>query len=192
MNAHQPVALPETSKQSAVLIIIVYDEQEKMSLVVTKRSNTITYAGDYCFPGGSRDESDINFIFTAKREVKEELGILEQYYQVIGQLDDFVDRYGHRVLAYVAMMKKMDFEQHLNASSNEVAEIYFFPIEELPNIKTNDALEQVTRRHPSYLYVDQDVIIWGLTASIMVDLGNILLGLNRPVCKKIILQIENK
>ncbi len=189
IQSHPPVLQPETAMESAVLVIVIYDEHEKMSLLVTRRSNTIAYAGDYCFPGGIKEASDLDCLQTVKREMQEELGLLEQHYQIIGQLDNFVDRHGNRVTPFVALMRKTDFAEQASVSEDEIADIYFFPLEELKNIGINAELEQVTRRHPSYLYVNNQVKIWGLTASIMVDFANIIFRQNRPVGKKIISQI---
>ncbi len=185
LQAHQAVALPETHIQSAVLVIMTYDEKENIFLITTKRSLKMTYAGDYCFPGGIKELSDVDLLSTAKREVREELGIREDHYQLIGQLDDFVDRRGQRVTPFVAMMKKSDFEQQVTIASDEVSDIYFFPLDNLPQIGTSTELEAITKRHPSYLYVDEEIKIWGLTASILVELGNIIFKLDRSVGKRL-------
>jgi 8-oxo-dGTP pyrophosphatase MutT (NUDIX family) len=185
LKTRNPITLLETHNQSAVLVIMTYDEKENIFLITTKRSLKMTYAGDYCFPGGIQELSDVDLLSTAKREVREELGIREDYYQLIGQLDDFVDRRGQRVTPFVAMMKKSDFEQQVKVASAEVSAIYFFPLADLQKIGVSAELESITKRHPSYLYVTEEVKIWGLTASILVELGNIIFKLNRSVGKQL-------
>lgn len=176
LKTYQPKILDETSSESAVLLIVVYDASDNLYLVLTKRSEQITYAGDYCFPGGTKDLLDRNFDLAAMREIREELNIGEEMYQMIGQLDDFHDRYGKRVRPFVALMPKKDFDSTVQISNDEITDLYFFPLSELKAIKVSEELAQLTRRSPSYLYTNNGVKVWGLTASIMVHFSNLLFG----------------
>ena len=179
---YQPQFLSETPHAAAILVICMEDEAKNLFLILTKRSSTlVTYAGDYSFPGGMRDENDLDFKATAQREVKEELNIDAEQYEIIGNLNDFLDRYGNLVKPFVAVINKKMFEEHYQKSLDEVESIYYFPLEELKKLDTNLDLEHITKRHPSYYYQNQDVMIWGLTASIMVHLSNIIFGLHRPI-----------
>ncbi len=182
---HPPITMKETPLSAAVLVLMMQDENDNLFLIVTKRSETLAmYAGDYCFPGGMREDSDKDFIITALREVEEELGIPPQLYQIIGQLDDFNDRYGNVVRPFVALINQLDFEKSYH-SDDEIETIYYFPLIELLEIKPDANLEIITRRHPSYCYVKNDVVIWGLTAAIMVLLSNIIFNLDKSLGKKI-------
>lgn len=178
--SHQPQILPETEIESAVLLLILYDEKDNLSLVVTKRSENIAYPGDYCFPGGTRDIFEQNFNLTAMREVREELNIGEECYRMIAQLDDFQDRHGNRVRPFVAIIFKKIFEENLQIS-DEIVNVHLLPLDELLNFAESPELEQLTRRHPAYLYIQGDIRIWGLTASIMVHFANLVFKQNRPL-----------
>lgn len=172
ISDYRPYTLPQTPTEAAVLILLVHNQDDDVYLVITKRSQHVAkYAGDYCFPGGTKDIEDIDFHVTIKREVKEELGMCEESYQIIGQLDDFHDRYNHLVRPYVATIAKENFEARIG---HEVEQIHFFPLRDLQNLHVDKDLERITKRHPTYKYVDGEVVIWGLTASIMVHLYNIL------------------
>lgn len=174
IQSYAPTHLRETSLSAAVLIILMYDELGEIELILTKRSQSVTkYAGDYCFPGGNKENYDADFKMTVTREVQEELSMCPQTYTVIGQLDDFYDRYGHLVRPYVAVISKDKFEAVL---SQEIEKIYFFPLSDLENMQVDKALEKVTKRHPAYKYIKDDAVIWGLTASLMVHLYNVLFG----------------
>lgn len=183
IQSYQANEMPETIPGAAVLILFVYSAAEVM-LVITKRADSIAYAGDFCFPGGMQESDDANLLATVRREIYEELGIDAEHYQIIGQVDDFLDRYDQRVRPYVAIMEKNLFVEKAHKVDQEVAAIHFFPLEDLKLFATSRELQRITQRRPSYFYVQDDVTIWGLTASIMVHLGNILLGLVRPVGKK--------
>jgi 8-oxo-dGTP pyrophosphatase MutT (NUDIX family) len=178
------VSLPETPTPAAVLVLLISDDSENLFVVLTKRPASIaTYAGDYCFPGGMRDEGEIDLKLTAIREVEEELAIKADTYQFIGQLDDFFDRFDNLVRPFVATMSKTDFENQLQISESEIEAVYYLPIEKLSEFNINHDLEQMTGRQPSYIYTDNDTLIWGLTASIIVHLGNVMFDLQRPLAK---------
>lgn len=191
IQTHQPVMMTETAESAAVVAMLLYDPQDNLFLIVTKRSDFVaTYAGDYCFPGGAKEQDDLDYKVTAIREVYEELGIEQSEYQLIGQLDDFVDRFNNLVRPFVAMMSKENFEAQYHLSQEEVAKIIYLPIQEIAKIAADENLERLTRRHPTYRYEEAGVMIWGLTASMMVHLGNIIFDLNKPVGKKVKLRQE--
>ena len=80
------------------MVLLLQDETNELFLMVTKRPLHIKmYAGDYCFPGGMKESADRDLKATVVREVQEELGVKAENYQIIGQLDDFLDRHGNLV-----------------------------------------------------------------------------------------------
>ncbi len=184
ISTYAPETATETPLSAAVLILLARDAQDNLFLILTRRPDTIaTYAGDYCFPGGMRDTGEDDLKATIIREVSEELSLTQEYYQFIGQLDDFFDRFDNLVRPYVATIAREDFEKHSHISESEIEEIYYFPIENLPQLQINSTLEKLIGRHPSYSYTHDNVFIWGLTASILVQLGNIVFNLNKPLAK---------
>ena len=184
LQKYQPVTVPNTPHSAAVLILLMYDE-DNISLIVTKRSQTVaTYIGDFCFPGGMKEITDNDLLVTAQREVQEELSLLPEHYQIVGQLDDFYDHYLSQVRPFVATISHEDFTRFSHSSADEIAELYYFPLQDIPLISRDEKLEKLSKRHPTYSYRQDKVMIWGLTASIMVLLGNILFGLSKPIAKQ--------
>ena len=186
ITAYRCISQPETPVAAAVLVLLITDNSENLFLVLTKRPATIaTYAGDYCFPGGMRDNGETDLKTTARRELQEELAILPDSYQVIGQLDDFFDRFDNLVRPFVATLSQNDFENQMQVSESEIEAVYYLPVEKLSEFNVNHTLEQMTGREPSYSYTDKDkdTFIWGLTASIIVHLGNVMFDLKRPLAK---------
>jgi 8-oxo-dGTP pyrophosphatase MutT (NUDIX family) len=183
LSHYHPHTLAETAPYSAaVLILILQDTAGNQRLVLTKRSNSVaTYVGDYCFPGGMKEADDPDLQFTAQRETEEELSLAPSLYHIIGTLDDFHDRYGNLVRPFIAIITEQNFADHHQISTAEIARLYYFPLNELDKMAIDTKLEQLTKRHPSYSYTAGDVFIWGLTASIMVHLGNVIFNLNKPV-----------
>ena len=172
---YQPKLMPLTSQYAGVMVMFLSDAGNSIEIVLTKRAATLaTYAGHFSLPGGMHDESDTDLYATAARELHEELGISPGGYEKIGQLNDFPDRYGNLVRPFVIMMKKSDFLAALVQSMDEIAEIHYLPISELPEIKADPELEIYTKRHPSYSYKKRNMYVWGLTAAILVHLWNVI------------------
>ncbi|SRR5579883_2781521 len=187
LSDYQPQLLPETEATAAVMIILLIDPAGHLEIVLTKRAETLlTYAGHYSLPGGLRDASDSDLYATATREVQEELFLSSDTYQRIGQLDDFLDRYGRLVRPFVVMMEKETFEKNYKFSADEIDEIYYFSATKLSQIKDDPKLHAITKRRPSYAFSEGDVFIWGLTATILVHLSNIITGENKTVGKDIL------
>jgi hypothetical protein len=91
LNAFSPTALPNTPLAAAVLVILLADAN-RIEIVITKRATTLpTYAGHYSFPGGMFEEADEDLLQTAIRETAEELHLSANDYEMIGQLNDFME-----------------------------------------------------------------------------------------------------
>ncbi len=177
LSHHQPHTLNDTTQSAAVMIILLEDDTDELSIVITKRAaSLLTYAGHYSFPGGMRDAIDNDLYATAAREIQEELHLQPTSYEYIAQLDDFHDRYGHLVRPYVTIMKKNEFMNQYEISTEEIVEIYFFPLSKLNLLLDNPALHSITKRRPSYSFTDGDVFIWGLTASVLVHFSKVISG----------------
>lgn len=179
---YTPVPLRETPQAAAVMILMLTSDYEAYDIVLTRRAADLpNYAGQYCLPGGFRDKKDKNLYATAVRETKEELGITSEYYQHLGQLDDFYDHDGNLVRPYVVIMNKTDFLEKNKLSVDEISEIYYFSLFKLEAIHEDPRLFRVTRRHPTYTFTDGSVFVWGLTAAILVHLLNVISGSGKPI-----------
>ena len=175
LSHYQPIRLPETSSSAAVIIILLKDAHDHLEIVLTKRAETLpTYAGQYSFPGGIRDPGDADWYETATREVQEELNLSDESYQYVGELDDFPDRYNNLVRVFVVLMHKEDFLKNYKISADEIAEIYFFSLEKLTQLKDDPNLHIITRRRPSYAFTEGVVFVWGLTAAILVRFREVI------------------
>ncbi|RDI43765.1 NUDIX hydrolase [Aquicella lusitana] len=175
LSAYRPVMLPETAERAAVMLILLVDEDDQVEIVLTKRAATLpAYAGHFSLPGGMHDKTDINLYQTAVREVHEELNLSETVYQHIGQLDDFSAREGHLVRPFVTVMQKRNFEKMHALAPSEIDHIYYLALTRLDRFVDDPALHVLTRRRPSYVFREGEVFIWGLTASILVHLFDII------------------
>lgn len=175
LSTYQPALLPDTPIRAAVMIILLRDANDNVEIVITKRAAGLpTYAGHYSFPGGMWDLTDKDLYVTAQREIQEELNLASNSYQPIGQLNDFIDRFGNLVRPFVVTMRRDEFHCQQQISQEEIEKLYFLPISKLSEFKDDPSLHKITKRRPSFAFRDGDAFIWGLTASILVHFYQIL------------------
>src|SRR3989475_11147811 len=74
--------------RAGVLIPLVM-RANGLEMLFTRRTDTVlTHKGQISFPGGQREDSDVETIETALRESYEEIGLEPSRVTVLGELDD--------------------------------------------------------------------------------------------------------
>lgn len=82
----RPRSAPELYRKGAVLSLL-YPYQEELHMVFMKRTDDgKAHGGQISFPGGKQEPEDRDLAFTALRESEEELGIIQQDVEVLGNL----------------------------------------------------------------------------------------------------------
>ncbi|MDX1748230.1 MAG: CoA pyrophosphatase, partial [Halobacteriales archaeon] len=119
--------------------------------------------------GGSREPSDDSLWTTAVREAGEEIGLLSDEPECIGQLDDILTVTDYSVTPYVARVPNREYVP----DQREVAEIAVLPVSEF----INPANYEVERRdHPNHgdivvpFFHVEGYTVWGATARMVVNL----------------------
>jgi 8-oxo-dGTP pyrophosphatase MutT (NUDIX family) len=164
---HPRIALNRALRDAAVLIPVV-DHGAQASVLLTKRAEKLrNHSGQVAFPGGTIDATDPTPEFTALRETKEEIGLAENYIEVIGRMPDYVSGSGYRIAPVLAIVRA-GFSLHLNA--DEVDAAFEVPLSFLmdPQNHRRDSrmwndLEWFFYEMPPY----EGQRVWGVTAGII-------------------------
>jgi 8-oxo-dGTP pyrophosphatase MutT (NUDIX family) len=163
-------------KLSAVLVIL-FHENERLKIVFIRRSEYVgIHSGQIAFPGGRYEESDADLRVTAIREVREEIGVPDDYLEILGSLSDlYVPPSNFLVRAYVAYAHQPPVYQK---DDREVQEIIEFNLEDfyqkdIIGRKDFQAHNSLKVTNAPY-YEINGVIIWGATAMMMAELLEIL------------------
>ena len=132
LAAYEPRLLPETGGKRAAVLVPLYQHRDEIHVVFTKRTDLVqSHKGEISFPGGARDPEDADLIATALRESEEEIGLLAEHIEVIGQLDDIVTISDYHVSVYVGRLHSHPAPYVWQPQAAEVAEVIEVPLPHL-------------------------------------------------------------
>jgi 8-oxo-dGTP pyrophosphatase MutT (NUDIX family) len=159
---------------SAVLIPIYRKQGEPYILFIQRTDRVKDHKGQISFPGGAYEEEDESLLHTALREAAEEVGLMADDVEVLGELDDFrTIGSGYMISPFIA---RIPWPYQFKVDGWETEEIIEVPISVLldkRNVRrSKDFLEG--EEIDQYYYHYQDKVIWGATARILKQLLDIL------------------
>ena len=170
---------PSTTRDAAVLITLFEKQPGDWHIIFIRRTSSHEqdkHAGQIAFPGGKRDGTDPDLMYTALREAEEEIAIDLSGIDVLGPLTPLhitVSKFlVHPYLAYSWKVPQ------LSRQESEIEDILEVPLA----IFLDPATRQETRIHlttgivlnhvPAYMVNGH--IIWGATAMILSELLDII------------------
>ncbi len=156
----------------ASVAIIINPKDRAGSILLIKRTERQgdPWSGQMAFPGGHKASDDRDFLETAVREAREEVGIELREHELLGLLTLVYTRSRQVQVAPYVFQLKADV---IVRSNEEVAESFWIPLSVLEKIeasKTEVKVEEGNLTVDAYIY--RGHVIWGLTFRII----NILLG----------------
>ena len=182
MRSHQAEAINADLPEAAVLIPLVVEKgASEPELIFTRRASHMSkHSGEVAFPGGKRDATDPDLLWTALRESREEINLDPADVRVIGRLRSVISRFGLEVTPFVGIIPA---DTQLVANTEELDRIFTVPVSFFLN-KNNLRFDhwkrpEKTWKMPAYSY--DEYLIWGLTAIMLVDFLNVGLEANIPL-----------
>lgn len=179
---NQPWRFAPGGHVSAVLAALYLDGDGGPGMVLTKRAASMrSHSGELSFPGGRRDDSDVDLRATALREAFEEIALDPADVEIIGELDRFVTGGSHSLVhPHVGLLPT--FPDDLMANPAEVDEILRVSIAEL--IEPDAWREEHWVRPGGTAVVTffelHGHTLWGATAQMVRQLITIWLGVADP------------
>lgn len=150
---HVPIA-----NDYAAVSILIFDNKE---ILYIKRSNEMpTHKGQIAFPGGKKEEEDIDIVSTAVRESAEELLLPKSIIKPFGYLNS-IDTVEYKFDVYPVVCQL--FEKPKNFNISEVQEIYFVEIKKLSNPNNWSYRGSYS---DDWIFKIGKEILWGATAKI--------------------------
>lgn len=164
--------------RASVLVPVVMRERP-MVLLTERTTHLSTHSGQVAFPGGKRDDTDIDDMDTALREAHEEIGLARELAEVIGQMPTYTTGTQFIITPVIALVRP-DYELVIN--EYEVADAFEVPLDFLmnPAHHRRHALEWAGARREwfSMPYMDgtTERFVWGATAAMLRNFYRFLIA----------------
>ena len=158
---------------AAVLVPIVRRDDAPTVLFTRRTEHLKSHSGQISFPGGRMEERDASPEAAALRETSEEIGLGAGAVEVLGRLGVRETGTGYRVFPVVGMVAP---PLALVPDAHEVAEIFEVPLAFLVDPANHRFETRVSGNVERQFYAIPygSYFIWGLTARILVNLGEVL------------------
>ncbi|NOH03327.1 MAG: CoA pyrophosphatase [Chloroflexi bacterium] len=159
---------PETNlKCAAVLVPLVYF-QDEWHILYTRRTDRVeSHKGQVSFPGGACDDGETTPEETALREAQEEIGLEPADVEILGRLSRLVTISSYRVSPIVGVIP---WPYAFKVASVEVARVFTIPLMWLANRSNyweffvRDSERSLIAYHPY-----DGELLWGATARMTVS-----------------------
>ncbi len=172
-----PAGPPVADRRLAAVLVPVYAGLRGPTLILIRRTLSVSHAGQVAFPGGRPEPGDADLMQTALREAREEIGLDPSTVQVIARLpvvETLVSNY-----AIHPFVGKLPARPAMRPQDTEVAAILEVPLEALlaPGLPIEEQWllpapgdsRSATLRPVRYFPWGEDRI-WGATARIIEHL----------------------
>jgi 8-oxo-dGTP pyrophosphatase MutT (NUDIX family) len=160
----------------AAVLVPLYVRDGQLFTLFTKRTELVEHhKGQISFPGGTKDETDVNLWETAIRETEEEIGVPRAGVKILGALPKLVTVTDFEISPFVGVIPyPTQFAPH----AGEVESIIEVPVSYLldPMVVEERPVKWKGRDVSTLVYHYRGHAIWGATARILADFLTALRG----------------
>lgn len=163
------------------VMMAIYEHGNDLYLPMMLRpKKSRAHPGQISFPGGKKEKEDQDLIDTAIRETQEEVDVTVPKANVIGALTPvYIPPSNSMVTPILAYL---DEKPTYTIEPNEVERALDIPIADLRN-PANEAIKKVILTNGEYFempaFAVQDVLIWGGSARMIMELNKLLVEFDR-------------
>jgi 8-oxo-dGTP pyrophosphatase MutT (NUDIX family) len=158
-------------KHSSVLLLLFIEDNELKACLIKRPEHMKHHAGQIALPGG-RIEKGETALETALRETLEEIGIKQGEIEILGSLSElYVQVSRFQIHPFVGWLNK---KPEFKINKNEVEKIIPFPLKNMKNAFNEVELNTVSGRLKVPCVQFEGEIIWGATAMILSEFGDVL------------------
>ena len=167
LSQRQKRHIVDASRVSAAVLVPIYCKQGEYYLLFTKRTQKVKeHKGQISFPGGAREGEEI-LVNTALRECAEEIGVMAEEVEILGELDDTLSITSNYIISPFVALIPWPYQFQVNRE--EIEELIEVPISALLDSSYQRQETEIIEGEAviSYFYNYQGRVIWGATARIL-------------------------
>jgi 8-oxo-dGTP pyrophosphatase MutT (NUDIX family) len=166
-----PTPDPQVVDGVPAAVVVPVVDGPRPSLLLTRRTDTVgVHKGEISFPGGARHGDDTDLLSTALRETREELGIPETSFDVLGRLPEtHTIVTGYIIVPFVGVLRE---RPDMTPSPLEIAEVLEMDLGRLEGVER----EVIPEGRPGgwFAYELDGHTVWGATGRILHGLLEML------------------
>ena len=156
----------DPGRTPAAVLVPIYCKQEQHYILFIKRTEWVEkHKGEISFPGGAREEKDKTLLDTALRECAEEIGLMPNDVEILGELDDVVSVKTNYIITPFAALIPWPYQ--FKVDGKETEEIIEIPISALQDKGYSHQVTRGNETVTTYFYDYRGRVIWGATARIL-------------------------
>lgn len=160
--------------QVASTLLLLYEKEGAWYFPLIQRTSSNPndrHSGQIAFPGGKREEADLNLEMTAVREAEEEIGVSAKDITVLGRLTElYIPVSNFMVHPFVGYLPYVPSFVRQQSEVLEVLEIPLLDLKNPTNRKKKEIKLSQGIRLKDVPYFDiQEKTIWGATAMILSE-----------------------
>lgn len=160
----------DPTRIKSAVIVPIYQKEGQYYMLFTKRTEDVTtHKGQISFPGGTYEGKDMTLLNTALRETAEEIGLMADDIEVLGELDDAVALVSNYTITPFAAMIPCPYR--FKVDGKEIDRIIEAPVSSLldKNNIYNETIAAEGQTFKQYSYHYHVDVIWGATARILTQ-----------------------
>lgn len=163
------------ARKSGVLILLYLRNEEVYTVLMQRNVYDGKHSGQVSFPGGKKEKFDKDIVQTALREANEEIGIMHEDVEVVGQISNvFIPVSNFYVSPVLGII---NYQPHFIPDRREVSELIELRLLDLlsgSNLKRTKIkmTNETFLKTPAFILGDK--VVWGATALILNELKHIL------------------
>lgn len=169
------IKVPKNVKKAAVMMLLYPKDQQLSFCLIQRTTYDGKHSGQISFPGGKKEEEDIDFWATALRESHEEIGVNPAEIKLITTLSStYIPPSNFYVYPYLAYTnQRPDFV----AEEGEVDHVIEVPLSDLLGesaIQNGPIIASYTKEVIVPMFVFGSYRVWGATAMILSEAREII------------------
>ncbi len=168
-----------TDYLDSAILILLFPFQQQIQICLIRRPTTMkNHAGQIAFPGGKREKEDADLIQTALREAQEEIGIVREAVEILGEMSPVYVQISDFLITPV--LGWLNEKPEIRIDPSEVDEVIFISLDDLADQvnRIDKEMETISGRILVPGYEISGCFIWGATAMILAELVDIYSGDN--------------
>ena len=167
-------SLVEMRPAGVLMPLIARGANGDWHVLLTQRTSHLTHhAGQISLPGGKVEPGDADAVAAALREAEEEVALMRDRVELIGQLDDYRTVTNYRITPVVGLVRDPG---ELRADPSEVEDIFEVPLAFFMSPGNFERHDHVVdgRQRSFYAVPYNGHFIWGATAAMLKKLSQVL------------------